>query len=127
GAPLLTRLRAPAAVDRARGAPRGKTPASAVYIDPPRHWRELPLLDPLPALPEGIPALASLVQAPPALGRALSQIGLTDDDTDAVRIREKLGPGQILVSRAGAVWRWDGYTIRARPPPPPPLSLQQPN
>ena len=24
-----------------------------------------------------------------------------------------LSAGQTLVSRAGAVWRWDGYTIRA--------------
>jgi len=41
-----------------------------------RHLRELPSLDPCPALPDGAISLADLVQAPPALARALAQIGL---------------------------------------------------
>ena len=38
-----------------------------------------------------------------------------------------LAPGQMLVSRAGAVWRWDGYTIRAGTPTAAAVRLQQRN
>ena len=36
-------------------------------------------------------------------------------------------PGQSLVSRAGAIWRWDGYTIRAGTPTQAAVRLQQRN
>ena len=38
-----------------------------------------------------------------------------------------LAPGQALVSREGAVWRWDGYTIRAGTPTAAAVRLQQRN
>ncbi len=38
-----------------------------------------------------------------------------------------LGAGQSLVSRAGAVWRWDGYTVRAGTPTAAAVRLQQRN
>ena len=38
-----------------------------------------------------------------------------------------LAPGQSLVSRAGAIWRWDGYTIRAGTPTQAAVRLQQRN
>ena len=39
----------------------------------------------------------------------------------------RLAPGQVLVSRDGAVWRWDGYTIRAGTPTAAAVRLQQRN
>ena len=36
-------------------------------------------------------------------------------------------PGQSLVSRSGAIWRWDGYTIRAGTPTQAAVRLQQRN
>ena len=38
-----------------------------------------------------------------------------------------LAPGQVLVSREGAIWRWDGYTIRAGTPTPAAVRLRQRN
>jgi chromosome segregation protein len=38
-----------------------------------------------------------------------------------------LAPGQSLVARSGAIWRWDGYTIRAGTPTQAAVRLQQRN
>jgi chromosome segregation protein len=78
-------------------------------------------------LPSGATALAGLVQGPWALARALSQIGLVDDEAAGDTLHAELTPGQMLVSRAGAVWRWDGYTIRAGTPTTAAVRLQQRN
>ncbi|MFL1464423.1 chromosome segregation protein SMC, partial [Roseococcus sp. DSY-14] len=73
-----------------------------------RFWRALPPLDAAPALPAGATPLAALVQAPPELARALSQVGLAEDGAP---LQAALRPGQALVSRGGALWRWDGYVL----------------
>ncbi len=72
--------------------------------------------------------LAALVQGPPALARALSQIGLVEDDADAeVAQQSAWRRARSLVSRGGAIWRWDGYTIRAGTPTQAAVRLQQRN
>src|SRR5262249_43014905 len=91
------------------------------------HWRELPPFDPAPALPDIATPLAGLVSAPPALARALSQIGVVEDDALGDICQPQLAPGQALVSRSGAVWRWDGYTIRPGTPTAATGRLQQRN
>ncbi len=74
------------------------------------HWATLsPLVDP-PALPAGAAPLSAVVGAPPALARRLSQVGVVDD-ADGPRLRDALRPGQRLVTRSGAMWRWDGFTL----------------
>jgi chromosome segregation protein len=122
--PMVDRLTVPDGLEPALGAALGEELTSAADPNAARHWRDLPPLTPPPALPGGIASLASLVQAPPALARALSQIGLTDDG-DA--LQASLLPGQSLVSREGAVWRWDGYTIKAGTPTAAAIRLQQRN
>ena len=67
------------------------------------------------------------MQGPPALARALSQIGLVDDDSTGEAHQSDLAPGQVLVSRSGAIWRWDGYTIHAGTPTQAAVRLQQRN
>lgn len=74
-------------------------------------WRAMPPLANPPALPSGTQPLASAIQAPPALARSLSQIGLVDDKAQGEAALENLQPGQILVSRDGWAWRWDGFTL----------------
>jgi chromosome segregation protein len=68
-----------------------------------------------------------MVEAPAALARSLSQIGLVDDELVALACQSDLAPGQMLVSSEGAVWRWDGYTIRAGAPTPSAVRLRQRN
>ena len=106
---MVDQLIVPAGLEAALGAALGEELDSAADTQAARHWREMPPLDPAPALPAGAQRLSEIVQAPPALSRALSQIGLVGDGTASAG----LAPGQMLVSADGAVWRWDGYTVRA--------------
>ena len=74
------------------------------------HWATLPpLIDP-PPLPEGAAPLSAVVGAPQALARRLSQVGVVEE-ADGGRLRDALRPGQRLVTRGGAMWRWDGFTL----------------
>ena len=50
-----------------------------------------------------------------------------EDDAAGDAAQAGLAPGQVLVSRAGAVWRWDGYTIRAGAPTAAAVRLAQRN
>ena len=125
--PMVDALVVPDGLETALGAALGEELTSALDPDAARHWRELPPFDQPQALPEGAVALASLVQAPPALARALSQIGLIEHEDAGQPQQYALAPGQVLVSRSGAVWRWDGYTIRAGTPTQAAVRLRQRN
>ncbi|MCL2428306.1 MAG: AAA family ATPase, partial [Alphaproteobacteria bacterium] len=123
--PMVDALAVSPGLEAALGAALGEELTSAGDREAPRHWRELSPLDPQPPL--AVPALAASVEAPAALGRALSQIGLVETEADGDAGQPALSPGQMLVSRAGAVWRWDGYTIRAGTPTQAAVRLQQRN
>ena len=49
-----------------------------------------------------------------ALARRLSQIGVVADGQQGAALQGALLPGQRLVTREGALWRWDGFTARAK-------------
>lgn len=125
--PMVDSLTVPPGLEAALGAVLGEELTSALNPGAARHWRELPAFDPVPALPANATALNGLVQAPPVLSRSLSQIGLVDDDNVGDSQQSALTPGQVLVSRAGAIWRWDGYTIRAGTPTAAAVRLRQRN
>ncbi|KQV01180.1 chromosome segregation protein SMC [Mesorhizobium sp. Root102] len=81
----------------------------------PVHWGESGIQPGDAALPEGVKSLASVVHAPVQLARRLAQIGIVDAG-DGRRLQALLAPGQRLVSREGALWRWDGFTASADAP-----------
>ncbi|MBZ9745906.1 chromosome segregation protein SMC [Mesorhizobium sp. CO1-1-7] len=81
----------------------------------PAHWGESEIQPGDAALPEGIKSLASVVRAPAQLARRLAQIGIVEA-ADGRRLQGLLAPGQRLVSRQGALWRWDGLTASADAP-----------
>ncbi len=120
---MVDQLVVPAGLEAALGAALGEELDSAADTEAARHWRALPPLDPPPALPAGTQPLSDIVQAPPALSRALSQIGLVTEGSSA----DALAPGQMLVSAEGALWRWDGYTVRAGTTTAAAIRLQQRN
>jgi chromosome segregation protein len=125
--PMVDALTVPAGLEAALGAALGEELTSALDPSAARHWRELPAFDPAPSLPPVAVALDRLVKGPAALTRALSQIGLVDQDDLGAFYQSDLAPGQVLVSRAGAIWRWDGYTIRADTPTAAAVRLTQRN
>ncbi|RCW79306.1 chromosome segregation protein SMC [Phyllobacterium bourgognense] len=79
-----------------------------------------------PAMPAGLQSLAEFVRAPRQLARRLAQIGIVTE-ADGMRLQSALKPGQRLVSRDGALWRWDGYTASADAPTPAAQRLAQKN
>jgi chromosome segregation protein len=81
----------------------------------PVHWRGLPPLASESYLPAGSEPLSSFVQAPPALNRKLSHVGVVNQSVGAA-LQSQLQPGQRLVSREGDLWRWDGFTSAADAP-----------
>ncbi len=125
--PMIDRLTAPAGLETALGAVLGEELTSALDPDADRHWRELPPVQYELPLPAGTIALLGMVEAPAALARSLSQIALIEDEDVALANQADLFPGQTMVSRDGAIWRWDGYTVRAGTPTPAAVRLRQRN
>ncbi len=93
----------------------------------PMHWRTLPPLDVAQALPGGVPRLADDVRGPEALRRRLEQIGVVADEAQGHALQPQLRPGQRLVTRDGALWRWDGYSQAANAASPAATRLKQRN
>ncbi len=126
---MVDQLAVPPGLEAALGAALGEELESGCDASAARHWREFSRPD-APAgagFGDGVTALSSVVEAPAALGRALAAIGLVEDETGADAAQARLAPGQILVSRAGGVWRWDGYTIKAGTPTAAAVRLRQRN
>ncbi|MFS4438260.1 chromosome segregation SMC family protein [Paracoccaceae bacterium GXU_MW_L88] len=71
----------------------------------PEGWQDLGALDAAPLPGE---SLADHVQAPAALARALAAVGVVEV-ADAPAMQARLAQGQALVSKAGDLWRWDGF------------------
>nr|WP_274610716.1 chromosome segregation protein SMC [Rhodothalassium salexigens] len=137
---IAERVRVTPGLEKALGAVLGddltapEDPAPDEVGDPagtadpsPRAWRALAPLADAPALPAGAEPLAAHVDAPPALARRLAQTGLVADRAAGEALLGQLAPGQRLVSRDGAVWRWDGLVTAADAPAPAAVRLEQRN
>lgn len=73
-------------------------------------WTDLPGYDATTPLPAGAQPASDVANAPDILARRLSQIGIIDAAQGPV-LQPLLQPGQRLVSRAGDLWRWDGFAV----------------
>lgn len=107
-APAMDAIRVAPGYEKALGAALGEDLAAALDANAPHHWRELDIAGTPAPLPLGAAALDQFVQAPAALARRLAQIGLVADAREAEALAPQLAQGQRLVTRDGAVWRWDG-------------------
>lgn len=63
--------------------------------------------------PIGVYPLKNHIQVPKELQRALEFIGFVENDENGRAFSENLKPGQSIVSKDGAYWRWDGLHIKA--------------
>ncbi|MEQ1890278.1 MAG: chromosome segregation SMC family protein, partial [Alphaproteobacteria bacterium] len=113
--PLVDALRVTPGYETALGAALGDDLDYPSDDSAPVHWALLAGDGPLPALPAGAQALDRYVTGAPARARRLSQIGVVTA-ADGIFLRAQLKPGQRLVSREGALWRWDGFTAAADAP-----------
>ncbi|PRY93398.1 condensin subunit Smc [Hasllibacter halocynthiae] len=97
-APLLDAVSVEPGYEAALGAALGEELQTAEA-----DWAVLPDLSSA-ALPPGAEPLAGHVRAPAALSRRLALVGVVEGVPDRAAMR----PGVRLVSREGALWRWDG-------------------
>ncbi len=114
--PLIDRLDPDAEETRALMAALGEELLLGTDRSAPAHWREASAgarngAD--PPLPEGVEPLAARIAGTPALARRLAMTGLVEAER-AERLHPRLAPGQVLVSRDGGIWRWDGLVRGAR-------------
>jgi chromosome segregation protein len=113
--PLVDALKVQRGYETALGAALGEDIDASADEAAPVHWRGLPpLADRLP-LPDGAEPLTRFVDAPPALARRLTHIGIVSRNLGQA-LQTELKPGQRLVSMEGDVWRWDGFTAAADAP-----------
>ncbi|MBV8650816.1 MAG: chromosome partitioning protein ParA, partial [Alphaproteobacteria bacterium] len=114
--PLLDSIKVEGGYEAALAAALGDDLAAPLDAAAPAHWAALPPYGEAPPLPAGMTSLAAHVEAPAALARRLSQIAVVADRETAEALRESLRPGQRLVTREGALWRWDGFVVAAGAP-----------
>ncbi len=114
--PVLDRIAVTAGYEAALGAALGDDLAAPLESEAPTHWRSLADYDAPQNLPDGCTPLTAEVTAPAALARRLAQIGIVADWETGERLQGTLKPGQRLVSRDGALWRWDGLKRAASTP-----------
>jgi len=125
-APVAEEVRVDRGFETALGAALGDDLESPLDPQSPAHWSDNGSGATDPALPEGVVPLISHVGAPTALTRRLRQIGLVAA-ADAMRLMAALKPGQRLVTKDGAVFRWDGHVTGADAPSAAALRLAQKN
>ncbi|MBI1179967.1 MAG: chromosome segregation protein SMC [Alphaproteobacteria bacterium] len=123
--PILDQIKVKAGYEAALAAAFGEDLDLSDSQEAASFWRTLPPVDGSP-LPAGAEPLAGFVTAPAALARALAQIGVIDA-AGGDGLQAALRPGQILVSRAGDAWRWDGRIVRAGAPSAAATRLEQRN
>jgi chromosome segregation protein len=124
--PVADALTVTKGYETALGAALGDDLDSALDPAAPSYWYENGDGAGDPALPAGAEPLLKHVSGPAALTRSLRQIGLVTDAA-APGLAALLQPGQKLVTKAGAVWRWDGHVTGADAPSAAALRLSQKN
>jgi chromosome segregation protein len=115
-APILDRVSVEGGYEAALGAALGEDLSASLDAGAPRSWQAPPDHPLPPTLPDGAVPLAKFVTAPPALARRLAQIGVVADEAAAAALLPQLVQGQRLVTKAGALWRWDGFKKSADAP-----------
>ena len=118
--PVLDEMSVAAGMEAALAAALGDDIEAALDDAAPVFWGAVADQDAATSdaeLPTGVDVLLGHVEAPAALHRRLSQIGLVDPK-DGSKLQPLLKPGQRLVSREGHLWRWDGLVAKADAPSP---------
>ncbi|EKF19850.1 chromosome segregation protein SMC [Nitratireductor pacificus] len=112
---VLEQLRVERGFETALGAALGEDLDVPLDDAAPAYWGRVEIAADDPRLPAEATPLSSVVKAPEQLTRRLAQIGIVAPE-DGARLQALLKPGQRLVARDGALWRWDGYRASADAP-----------
>ncbi len=114
--PIVEALKVKAGYEKALGAALGSDLEVSDDAGAPIRWAMPGEASADASLPAGATPLGTHVKAPALLARRLAQIGLVVDDEMGERLFPALKPGQLLVTREGRMWRWDGLVAVADAP-----------
>ena len=125
--PILNNVEVKNGFEKALAVALGEDADASENKDAPIYWLELPELKNTPKLPTSIEALSNFVKTPKALNRRLSLIGVVEDDNIASKLITELEAGQVIVTKTGSAWRWDGLVITSDAPSASAIRLEQKN
>ncbi len=111
---VLDEVRADAGYEQALAAALGDDLEAGLSVSSARRWGGASVS--AASLPDGVTPLSTVVEAPEALSTRLAAVGVVDNLDDLDRLAGRLEPGQRLVTRDGALHRWDGYAADAGAP-----------
>ena len=109
GKPVLDAIQAEAGFETALAAALGLALDASTDADTDFFWRAGGHVVEAPKT--GLP-LTGKIKAPEQLAAALAGIAVVESRADGDKAAAGLTPGQMLVTRDGELWRWDGYTAR---------------
>ncbi|MDF1720483.1 MAG: chromosome segregation protein SMC [Minwuia sp.] len=112
-APVIDQVQVTPGFETAFATALGEGVQAALQPDAPAHWMQREPADLSGVLPDGATPLSVEVDGPAALARRLASVGVVADRAAGDALAPVLKPGQRLVSRAGDLWRWDGFVRRA--------------
>ncbi len=75
-------------------------------------WRKLEITE--SNFSDNIIKFSKLIKAPENLKKKLEFIGLIENKDNVLELQQGLKPGQIIVSKLGEIWRWDGYVSKGK-------------
>jgi chromosome segregation protein len=111
--PLIDSLTVAPGYETALAAALGDDLQASTDLGAPTHWREGDTDPAAPGLPADAEPLSRYVTGSAALLRRLAQIAVVADEAACRTLGAQLRQGQRVVSKDGAMWRWDGFTIAA--------------
>ena len=113
GAAVIDQLKVVDGYETALGAALGDDLSASLDQAAPASWRMADEKGPRQPMPEGVSLLSDFVDAPEELTLRLAQIGVVTDAEEGWLLASKLVQGQRMVSLAGDMWRWDGFSVAA--------------
>lgn len=125
-APLIQSVSVEPGYENALAAALGDDLFAALDSAAPAYWSGRGGTGEARDLPAGAAPLSRFVSAPDALALRLAMIGVVEAG-DGAGLAASLTPGQRLVTRAGDLWRWDGFVSRAEAKTAAAIRLEQQN
>ncbi len=125
--PVAEELKVDRGFEAALGAALGDDLESPLDPAAPAYWTANGDGANDPVLPQGVLSLLSHVSGPHALMRSLRQIGIVASVKEGQELMPQLKAGQRLVTKEGALFRWDGHVASADAPGSAALRLAQKN
>jgi chromosome segregation protein len=126
-APVVEQVTVKRGYEKAFGIALGDDLELPLDASAPAHWSGSIISNDDAKLPGGVEVLSAFVTAPEALARRLAQIGVVPDSATGTKLKSELKPGQRLVSKDGALWRWDGLVASAEATSTAAIRLEQKN